>query len=262
MAEGRIVAQKDGQVGRVIFDNVAKHNAVSKAMWDQLGDTMEAYDADDDVRVIVLEGAGDKAFVSGADISKFQDERANLEAVKEYGESVNRGYGAVQHSIKPTIAKIRGYCYGGGAGISICTDIRICSDNSSFCIPAAKLGVGYGPENTKVLVDLVGPSFAKEIFYTGRRFDAEEARMMGLVNRVVPFAELDDYVQGYTYMMTSNAPLSLRATNLIVNELVKDESKRDMALCAQLVEDCSKSEDLEEGRRAFMEKRKPAFMGR
>ncbi|MBE08862.1 MAG: enoyl-CoA hydratase [Rhodospirillaceae bacterium] len=262
MSEGKIIAKRDGHVGRVIFDNVAKHNAVSRAMWDQLADTMEAYDADDEVRVVVLEGAGDRAFVSGADISQFENEHANLDATKAYGQSVGRGYGAVQNSVKPTIAKIRGYCFGGGVGIAICTDIRICSDNSNFCIPAAKLGVGYGPDNTKVLVDLVGPSFAKEIFYTGRRFDAEEARMMGLVNRVVQFDDLDDYVQGYTDMMTSNAPLSLRATNLIVNELVKDESQRDKAKCAQLVEDCAGSDDLKEGRRAFMEKRKPEFIGR
>ena len=262
MTEGRIIAEKDGYVGNVIFDNVAKHNAVSKAMWDQLGDAIEAFDVDDDVRVIVLQGAGEKAFVSGADISKFQDERANLEATKEYGASVNRGYGAVQHSAKPTIAKIRGYCYGGGMGIAVCCDIRISSDNSSFCIPAAKLGIGYGHENTKVLVDLVGPSFAKEIFYTARRFDAEEARMMGLLNRVVSHNELDDYVEGYTDMMTANAPLSLKNTNLIVNELLKNAGDRDMSLCHQLVEDCAKSDDLEEGRRAFMEKRIPAFMGR
>ncbi len=262
MSVGKIVAEKEGFVGRVIFDNVAKHNAVSKAMWDQLADAMEAYETDDEVRVVVLEGAGTKAFVSGADISQFEDEHANLDAVKAYGVSVNRGYGSVQHAKKPTIAKIRGYCYGGGAGIAICCDLRICSDNSSFCIPAAKLGVGYGPDNTKVLVDLVGPSFAKEIFYTGRRFDAKEAKIMGLVNRVVPSNDLNDYVQGYTDMMAANAPLSLRATNLIVNELLKDSGDRDMTLCTKLVEDCAQSSDLEEGRRAFMEKRKPAFTGR
>ena len=132
MSEGKIIAEKDGYVGRVIFDNVAKHNAVSRAMWDSLADTVEAYETDEDVRVIVLEGAGTKAFVSGADISQFDDEHANVDAVKAYGTSVARGYGAVQHAKKPTIAKIRGYCYGGGAGIAICTDIRICSDNSSF----------------------------------------------------------------------------------------------------------------------------------
>ena len=262
MTEGRIVAEKEGYVGRIIFDNPARLNAVSKIMWDGLADTIEAYEADDSVRVIVLEGAGSKAFVSGADISKFENERANLDAVKAYGESVNRGYGSVQYCRKPTIAKIKGYCYGGGVGIAICCDLRICADNSSFCIPAAKLGIGYGPENTKVLLDLVGPAFTKEIFYTARRFDAGEAERMGLVNRVVPLADLDEFVRGYTDMMASNAPLSLRATNLIVNELLKDEGSRDMAVCAGLVEDCAKSADHEEGRKAFMEKRKPAFVGK
>ena len=262
MSVGKIVAEKQGQLGRVIFDNPKKHNAVSKAMWDALADTMEAFGADDAVRVVVLEGAGEKAFVSGADISRFEDERANADRIKEYGISVNRGYHAVQHALKPTIAKVGGYCFGGGLGIAVCCDLRICSDNSSFCIPAAKLGVGYGHQNTRVLIDLVGPSFAKEIFYTGRRFDAEEARMMRLVNRVVPRAELDDYVQNYVDTMTTNAPLSLRSTNLIINELLKDEDHRDMALCDELVEDCARSEDIEEGRRAFMEKRKPVFAGR
>ena len=147
-------------------------------------------------------------------------------------------------------------------GIAICCDLRICSDDSTFCVPASKLGVGYGHENTKVLVDLVGPSFAKEIFYTGRRFDAAEALVMRLVNRAVPPGELDGYVQSYIETMTSNAPLSLRATNLIVNELLKEESARDMSLCNRLVDDCSHSKDIQEGRRAFMEKRKPMFAGR
>lgn len=262
MSEGKIVAEKEGHLGRVIFDNPQKHNAVSQAMWDALANTMASFDADDEVRVIVLEGAGKKAFVSGADISKFEDERANADRIKEYGVSVNRAYAAVQYALKPTVAKIGGYCYGGGMGIAVCCDLRICSDDSSFCIPAAKLGVGYGHQNTKVLIDLVGPSFAKEIFYTGRRFDSSEAQMMGLVNRVLSRAELDDYVQRYVDTMTSNAPLSLRATNLIVNELLKEEAQRDMVLCEQLVEDCAKSADIEEGRSAFMEKRRPAFVGR
>jgi enoyl-CoA hydratase len=262
MSEGKIVAEKQGHLGRVIFDNVKKHNAMSKAMWDGLADTMESYDADDSVRVIVLEGAGDKAFVSGADISKFENERANLERTKEYGVSVNRAYASVQHALKPTIAKICGYCYGGGMGIAVCTDLRICSDVSSFCIPAAKLGVGYGHENTKVLMDLVGPSHTKEIFYTGRRFSAEEAWRMGLVTQVVAKPELDAFVNDYVDTMAGNAPLSLKTTNLIVNELLKDEDHRDMDLCHRLVDECAASQDIEEGRKAFMEKRKPEFVGR
>ncbi len=262
MSEGKIVAEKQGHVGRVIFDNIKKHNAMSKAMWDGLADTMADFDADDRIRVIVLEGAGEKAFVSGADISKFEDERANVDRIKAYGVSVNRAYGAVQYALKPTIAKIRGYCYGGGMGIAVCADLRICSDNSSFCIPAAKLGVGYGQQNTKVLMDLVGPSYTKEIFYTGRRFSAEEAWRMGLVTQVVGKAELDGFVANYVDMMASNAPLSLKTTNLIVNELLKDEDQRNMALCDQLVDACAVSQDIEEGRKAFMEKRKPEFIGR
>jgi enoyl-CoA hydratase len=262
MSEDKILAVKEGYLGRVIFNNPEKHNAISHAMWIGLAKTMNAFDADDDVRVIVLEGAGDRSFVSGADISKFESERADAERIKEYGIAVNQGYESVQHALKPTIAKIQGYCYGGGMGIAICCDLRICSDDSTFCVPASKLGVGYGHENTKVLVDLVGPSFAKEIFYTGRRFDAAEALVMRLVNRAVPRAELDEYVQSYLETMTSNAPLSLRATNLIVNELLKEESTRDIALCNRLVDDCSNSEDIQEGRRAFMEKRKPMFAGK
>lgn len=262
MSEGTIIAERIGHLGQVTFNNPQKHNAVSKAMWDALYETMCEFDADDEIRVVVLKGAGEKAFVSGADISRFESERANPERIGEYGVSVNRAYASVQHAQKPTVAKIRGYCYGGGMGIAVCCDLRICSDNSSFCIPAAKLGVGYGHQNTKVLIDLVGPSFAKEIFYTGRRFDATEALTMGLVNRCVPVAQLDAYVDDYVNAMTTNAPLSLRATNLIVNELVKDPADRDMALCEQLVQDCTNSQDIVEGRVAFMEKRAPQFQGR
>lgn len=262
MSDDKIIAEKQGHLGRVIFNNPERHNAVSHVMWIALADTMAAFDADDEVRVIILEGAGEQAFVSGADISKFESERADASRIEEYGRAVNRGYASVQHALTPTIAKIRGYCFGGGMGIAVCCDLRICSDDSTFCIPAAKLGVGYGHENTKVLIDLVGPSFAKEIFYTGRRFDAEDARVMGLVNRVVPRTELDEFVHAYIETMTSNAPLSLRATNLIVNELQKNEGERDLALCKRVVEDCTKSEDIHEGRRAFMEKRKPVFKGR
>lgn len=261
MSEGKVVAEKKKNLGRIIFDNAKKHNAMSKAMWDQLAEKMQFFDSDDEIRVVVLEGAGEKSFVSGADISKFESERSNIDSIKEYGVSVNRAYQSLQHSLKPTIAKIDGYCFGGGMGIAVCADLRICSENSSFCIPAAKLGVGYGHENTKVLMDLVGPAFTKEIFYTGRRFSAEEANNMGLVNSVQTQADLDEYVAGYVEVMVGNAPLSLKTTNLTVNELLKTEKERNMALCQQLVEDCALSQDLEEGRRAFLEKRKPKFTG-
>ena len=162
---------------------------------------------------------------------------------------------------KPTIAMIRGYCIGGGLGLAVCCDLRICSDNSKFGVPAAKLGLGYGYPGVKRLVDLVGPAFAKEIFFTARQFDAEEARVMGLVNRVVPAAELETYVKNYAETIAGNAPLTVKAVKYIVGEAVKDESKRNLARCTEMVEQCFASNDYNEGRTAFMEKRKPAFTG-
>jgi enoyl-CoA hydratase len=147
-------------------------------------------------------------------------------------------------------------------GLALSCDLRICSDDSRFAVPAAKLGLGYPFHGLKKLVDVVGISFAKEIFYTARQFDAEEARVMGLVNRVVPAAELDAYVKNYAQMISENAPLTIATTKFTIGEVVKDESKRDLAKSAAMVKQCFESKDYTEGRRAFMEKRKPAFTGR
>jgi len=214
------------------------------------------------VRVVVLTGAGDKAFVSGADISRFEDERANEEAIVRYNQTVERANTAVYDFPKPTIAMIRGYCVGGGVGLALSCDLRICSDDSRFAVPAAKLGLGYPFHGLKKLVDVVGISFAKEIFYTARQFDAEEARVMGLVNRVVPAAELDAYVKNYAQTIGENAPLTIATTKFTIGEVVKDEGKRDLAKSAAMVKQCFESQDYTEGRRAFMEKRKPVFTGK
>ena len=210
---------------------------------------------------MVLTGAGGKAFVSGADISKFESERANLEAARAYNAKSDAAYSSIAEFPKPTIAMIRGYCIGGGLGLATCCDLRIASDNSRFAVPAAKLGLGYGYTGLKRLVDIVGPAFAKEIFYTARQFDAEEARVMGLVNRVVPSAELESSVKTITDMISANAPLTIKAVKFTVGEIMKDESKRNVARTVELVEQCFASRDYGEGRAAFMEKRKPVFTG-
>jgi enoyl-CoA hydratase len=257
----KMLSRKDGRVGYVIFNNPERRNAVSLDMWARTAEILEEFASDDEVRVVVLTGAGGKAFVSGADVSRFESERASLDAIKTYNVTVERANASIHEFPKPTIAMIRGYCIGGGVGLAVCCDLRICSDNSRFAIPAAKLGLGYGYAGMKRLTDVVGPAFAKEIFFTARQFDAEEARMMGLVNRIVPQAELEDYVKTYADTIAANAPLTVKTAKYIVNEAMKDESKRDLAHCRQLVEQCFASNDYTEGRRAFMEKRTPAFTG-
>jgi enoyl-CoA hydratase/carnithine racemase len=257
----KMLARKEGAVGHLIFNNPERRNAVSLDMWEAATRMLDAFARDDEVRVVVVSGAGGKAFISGADISRFGDERASEEAIAHYNAVVDKANTAVYQFPKPTIAMIRGYCIGGGVGLAVCCDLRICSDNSRFGIPAAKLGLGYGFPGIKRLSDLVGPAFAKEIFFTARQFDAEEARTMGLVNRVVGEVELERYVKDYADAIGANAPLTVNAVKFIVGEVVKDESKRDLTRAAELVKKCFESNDYVEGRTAFMEKRSPVFTG-
>jgi len=257
----KMLARKEGGVGILTFNNPERHNAVSLEMWDATKRILDGFAADDDIRVVVLTGAGGKAFVSGADISRFASERATLEASRAYNVKSDAAYSSVADFPKPTIAMIKGYCIGGGVGLAVCCDLRICSDNSRFAVPAAKLGLGYGYSGLKRLVDIVGASFAKEIFYTARQFDAQEAHAMGLVNRVVPAGELETYVKSITDMICANAPLTIKAVKFTVGEMLKDESKRNLARSVELVEQCFASRDYTEGRTAFMEKRKPVFTG-
>src|ERR1700733_10387838 len=257
----KMLSRKEGGVGYVTFNNPERHNAVSLDMWAAAKTILDGFADDNDVRVVVLTGAGGKAFVSGADISKFESERATLEATRAYNVKSDAAYTSVADFPKPTIAMIRGYCIGGGLGLATCCDLRIASDNSRFAVPAAKLGLGYGYVGLKRLVDIVGPSFAKEIFYTARQFDTQEALAMGLVNRVVPTAELETAVKGITDMICANAPLTIKAVKFTVGEILKDESKRSVPRTVEMVEACFTSSDYNEGRAAFMEKRKPVFTG-
>lgn len=258
----KVISRKDGNVGYVIFNNPERRNAMSLEMWEATTRLMSDYAKDDSIRVVVLSGAGDKAFVAGADISKFGDERSSEEGVKKYNDAVEAAYASVHEFPKPTIAMIRGFCVGGGMGIASCCDLRIASEDARFAVPAAKLGLGYGYPGVKRLMDIVGPSFTKEIFYTARLFDVMEAVEMGLVNRVVENSELEFYVKDYAATIAANAPLTVDSIKFIVGEACKDESQRDMKHCDDVVQACFKSEDYKEGRAAFMEKRKPVFKGR
>jgi enoyl-CoA hydratase len=262
LISAKMICEKDGQIGRIIFNNPARHNAVSLDMWQAVGQIMEDFESDPEIRVIVLSGAGGKAFVSGADISEFKERRATAEAAEHYAKVSESARLALQNTLKPTIAMIRGYCIGGGMATALACDIRVATEGSKFGIPAAKLGLGYAYDGVKKLIDIVGPAFAREIFFTGRQFTAEEALGMGLINRVVPDGELESYVENYSKTIAGNAPLTVRAAKQIIREALKDESHRDMELCKRVVAECFASEDYTEGRTAFMEKRRPMFKGR
>ncbi|MEO7727927.1 MAG: enoyl-CoA hydratase [Burkholderiales bacterium] len=258
----KLIVRRDGAIGWVIFNNPAKRNAMSMDMYLAMGDAFEDYSRDPAVRVVILKGAGDKSFVSGADISEFKERRATAEAKAEYEAASDRASSALRACPKPTIAMIRGFCMGGGMGTAVNCDLRIASDDSRFGVPAAKLGVGYRYERLKYLEALVGPSFTMEIFYTGRQFSAPEALTMGLINRVLPAAELEQYVLDYANTIANNAPLTIAAVKRSVVEMDMDETKRDIAACDRMVDACFASKDYIEGRDAFMEKRKPVFQGR
>jgi enoyl-CoA hydratase/carnithine racemase len=257
----KIISRRDGGTGHVVFNNPEKRNAVSLDMWQAVDEALEGFADDDDIRVVVLSGAGDKAFVSGADISKFADERSGAEAVAHYNATTARIYGKLHAFAKPTIAQITGSCVGGGVALAVCCDLRICGESSRFAIPAAKLGLGYGFAGLERLVNLIGPAFAKEMFFTARLFSAAEAYEMGLVNRVVPDERVESFVADYAETITSNAPLTVSAVKTIVGEVLKDREARDLAMCEELVKRCFASHDYIEGRQAFLEKRKPQFIG-
>jgi enoyl-CoA hydratase/carnithine racemase len=257
----KIITEKTGDIARIIFNQPEKRNAVSLEMWIAVEEALTRFEADAEVRILILSGAGGKAFVSGADISKLESERASAEAVAHYNATTKRVYDMLEAFAKPTIAQIDGFCVGGGVALSLCCDLRICGAGSQFAVPAAKLGLGYGFPGIKRLVDVVGPSFAKEIFFTARRFDAEEARTMGLVNRVVEDGKVAEAAEETAKMIAANAPMTVGSVKFIVGQTVRPESERDLDECARRVQACFDSEDYIEGRRAFLEKRKPQFVG-
>lgn len=259
----KILAFKNGAIGHIVFNNPERHNAVSLEMWDAVELAVSAYQNDDDVRVLVLSGAGGKAFVSGADISKFEKERGSKDATQHYNARLKVVYDVIENFPKPTIGMIEGFCIGGGLNLATCTDMRIASANSRFAMPAAKLALGYPFDAIRRLVNAVGSAAAKQMMFSAKSIDATAALRLGLVQEVVEAGDLAERVEELATTIAGNAPLTVRAMKFISTQVMHpDPAARDLARCDAMVAECFASQDYVEGRKAFMEKRKPNFKGR
>lgn len=257
----KIVAQVEQGVGWLSFNNPERRNAVSLEMWQGLGDAAEAFEADAEVRVVVVRGAGGKAFAAGADISEFEQHRANAQQKKTYNEIASRGTLGLAQMSKPLIAMVQGFCIGGGLALALTADVRFASRASTFGIPAAKLGLGYEYAGIAALARLVGPSATKDILFSARFLDADEALRIGLVNFAVDDAELEQQVRAYALRIAGNAPLTVHAAKSAVRVFERYSNDDDAATIEALVDRCFDSDDFREGRRAFVEKRPAVFTG-
>jgi enoyl-CoA hydratase/carnithine racemase len=253
----KMLAKKEGHIGWMTFNNPERRNAMSLEMWEATGEIMANFSADPDIRVVVMQGAGDKAFVSGADISQFEKQRADAAMTEKYNARAEAGRSAIRDFDRPIIAMIRGFCMGGGLGIAMSADLRFAAEGSIFGIPAARLSIAYTGENIVNLFNLVGPSRAKDILYSARRLQADEALSIGLINRVLPPEELEAHTRAYCDTLADNAPLSIKAHKVILAELSKENA--DQSKIDAVAEMCFNSADYKEGRTAFMEKRKPVW---
>jgi enoyl-CoA hydratase/carnithine racemase len=257
-----LLARVQDGVGWLVFNNPSRHNALSVEMQRGVPGALAALDADPSVRVLVMTGAGTRAFVSGADISEFGEKRTTAEARADYGRATAESWRSWDQVSKPLIAMIRGYCVGGGLIVALKADLRICSADSQFGVPAARLGLGYGYDGVQALTRVVGASWTAEILFSAQRFGAETALRIGLVNRVVPVEDLEAAVRELADSIAGNAPLTIATCKAAIRETMRDEKDRDLAPIDTMVEKCHLSEDYLEGQRAFMEKREPRFLGR
>jgi len=258
---GSVKTETEGALGWIVFDHLARRNAITTRMWAEIPVAAQRLAQDPAVRVVILRGAGEDAFLSGADISEFEQMRSGPAAIA-YDTQNTRAFDAIAAIDKPVLAMIHGFCMGGGAAIALQADLRFAADDALFAIPAAKLGLGYSPAGIDTLVRLVGPSVAKDLFFTARRIDAAEALRVGFVNAVLPKAGLEAHVRATAEAIAGNAPLTQASVKRVVRGLARGKPVADDPEIARSVRACFESDDYREGVRAFLEKRPPRFQGR
>jgi enoyl-CoA hydratase/carnithine racemase len=262
LTSGLVGAETTGSIGWLIWDNPTKMNALSPGMYEDALTVIEAYEADPSIKVVIMRGGGRKAFISGADISSFDKTRADAETARLAREAPEKLSRKLLNLDMPLIAMIYGYCLGGGLGMALNADLRFASADSQFSVPAAVRGIAYAPSGLKLLVDLVGPSVAKDIMFSARRLKADEALRVGLINRVVDAEALEAETIAYAETLVANAPLSIKASKYFINQLGLERGQRDEARMEAMQREAENSEDFKEATLSFKEKRKPVFKGR
>jgi enoyl-CoA hydratase/carnithine racemase len=259
--EGKVRGMRDGAIGWIVFDNQSRLNAYSSEMAGQALELVKSYESDQDLRVVILRGAGEKAFISGGDISKFEETRFEADAARLSRKNSEVLRDQLVHFPKPVIAMIHGYCLGGGMAIALCADIRFGASSAQLGIPAALRGLAYPTPSLNMLVNLIGPSISKDLMFSGRRMKADEALRVGLLNAVFDPEQLEERTVSYANSLAQNAPLSIRASKYCIDQLILDEEKQDHVMIKQLQDQAANSADFKEATTAFMEKRKPVFRG-
>ncbi len=262
LTSGLIRAETRGPIGWLVWDNPDKLNALSPGMSEDALAVIEAYSADPAIKVVIMRGAGRRAFISGGDIKSFGTTRADAETAARARAVPGRLRATMLNLEKPLIAMIHGYCLGGGLGMALNADLRFASEDAQFSVPAAVRGIAYAPDGLRQLVDLVGPSIAKDIMFSARRLKAEEALRVGLINRIVAADELEAETVAYAETLAANAPLSIRASKFFINQLALERAQRDEARMEAMQREAENSEDFKEATASFIEKRKPVFRGR
>lgn len=257
----KLIAEIRGSAGYLVLNAPQRRNALSLDMWQGLPEIVARFDADPAVRCIVVTGAGSEAFAAGADISEFDDHRATADGAKVYDQATHDATAAIAGCTKPVVAAVRGFCFGGGMALAMACDLRLASDDAKFCIPAAKLGVGYSFDGTAALVARLGPALAAELLFTARTYSAHEALMKGIIHALAPVADFDNVLKGYTAALAANAPLTIKAAKIAIRAIVSGKPA-DREMAERGIAQCMTSDDYREGRKAFLEKRKPAFQGR
>ena len=257
-----ILIERDGPIGRIIINNETKRNAMTLAMWRAIPDAVAALEADFDVHVIAIVGAGNKAFVSGADISEFDTVRKDTPSASHYDDINAECYRAVRNAKKPTIALIKGFCMGGGFGLAAACDLRLSNQSGKFGIPAAKLGISYPTDAIADVVNIVGPANAREIYLTAKVYGADEAQKLGFLHAIYSDETFDAEAEAYCQSVAMLAPLSHTYHKAAINSAIGQSDSLPFDRLKSMACDCLDSEDYKEGRRAFSEKRKPEFVGK